>query len=1373
MAASAMASINGNNVTNGNHPSYTAGNDKPLPAPDVLPSSSSAYSLRSSSNSVKSASIKSGLASLLRSAGRKSSESLRSARSSTSSSASRRNQHPPPLPTQQQAMRPQQQHQYAQETEPYDRAKTPTADGRTTPTQAEPQGKPFQYLKTSTATTTPQPLTPTTPKPSSTQQGDGNTVAQLYAVFGLPKDPSVWTLAEEDCVAGVHHSDGAVGRFWRPEVLGCSICPSPTELAKNENSSNSQQQDQQSNSTSSKKGKSGKSTTSGSSSSNNPKYIEMSDGRGRIEKTETARVLSKALKLSFTREIEIIAGQNNYPPMASSHTFSFSVPTISSSIATLDQRAAQAGTSSFGPGPGSGSGSGSGSASSSSDIDLRRKGTGAVGVSHHKASAATGEGYGLEATRPTTHGSGLASANTAFDPNSTPATFYGVVLTVWSAADEKRTKAIQRELNRAAKARSRSSATQKDKRSKSRPGDDDDDDNDDDDHHHANQQQSGTTAAGFLPANNTFFMPYAICIVSRYPLYDLLGDWNKWAWHKYSRNIEMHNKLMSTILSKPAPRLGEHFVVDSPDGDLAFSCTFPGALEWGTGLIGVDFTMWPLFKTLTVDNILTICEIALAPNGRILFHSRYPALLGLAVETIKCLVELRGWTGIANQTCHARDVKIYLEDPGSWIIAIATELRSIFKPAKEVCVVDLDINFVHCPNPPHGAPSTKGLREKRRKRLYTALGFSSAGDFRPPREYVEAYPGGRFRPLSTVIARSNHLPYDRLETPLWWDQAQVTAAFDKTLHDGTRPNALNRLLRLRAGKKGTTSEAELAAILALRKRASTFVDARDGLENKIGRLNKRLAFLMSESEMWKAQFSKIQQLVDRLTREANDTRAKLEKERRESRRLSSSLAQRDMERVQLQLQLEETEKARTEAQTELLTMQRAMDALEHEREAMMDEIRGIISGAGADADDVAFDMSRFDLYNESVEAGSSSAHGSSSRPSSSNASHFSNLTPSQAADRIIKSRKAAEDRINAGRPSSRSSRSRQHGDSSAGHSSRRRDEDGTSAGGNHFPEDEMNYEIQQRTSSVTDQISRIQAQLENTLSHLEDRRSRRGRGRRDSDASYSSASHMRYEYRTPSSLGGGHGATTTTTTNGGNGSVAGDHSQHAGGTESEVDYDSSVTTSGYDSTGGARRISRRHRQGGGPRSSSSASNTVSEQRDENGRRVANRSTTGQGPPSAYRGPAAGSNGVDGQLSNRSRLSSRPSRDQLTQEGGNASGGGKQVQEREQVNPWKVVTPAKSGGSASETGQSETQARSEAGASNSTAKTTTMDGETTIDGKTPLDGSANTSSGTEANANAAAVDTKAPESESVKINGDGSAATTLKTVASASELGQDE
>ena len=61
----------------------------------------------------------------------------------------------------------------------------------------------------------------------------------------------------------------------------------------------------------------------------------------------------------------------------------------------------------------------------------------------------------------------------------------------------------------------------------------------------------------------------------------------------------------------------------------------------------------------------------------------------IAVSTIKYLVELRGWNGIALPAVHSRDAKIYIDDPGPWIMGLATEARYSVRPAPEVCVCDL------------------------------------------------------------------------------------------------------------------------------------------------------------------------------------------------------------------------------------------------------------------------------------------------------------------------------------------------------------------------------------------------------------------------------------------------------------------------------------------------------------------------------------------------------------------------------------------------------------------------------------------------------------------------------------------------------------
>ncbi len=889
---------------------------------------------------------------------------------------------------------------------------------------------------------------------------DGNNIAQLYAVFGLPKDPAVWTLAEEDCTNGVHHIESAVGRFWRPEVLGCSICPPVNPVDEGLKTPLTP-----SSTTADKKESKPSGWGADRKGGSNPKFIEMADGRGGVERAETARVLSKALKLSFTREIEIASGPINFPPSSTSHTFSFSVPTMKSSA--------------------------SGGAARPS-TDMRKAGAGfsvsAANVHNTRSFSAVGEGFGLESARLP------AGAGGSGEDTPGVATFYGSVLTVWSAADEKRAKAIRKELGRLAKARQ--NGRNGVNKSVNNQGEE------------IEEDFEGTSALGhsLLPDNNAYFMPYAICIVSRYPIYNLLGDWNKAAWFKYSRNIEMHNKLMAAILRHPAPRIGETFRLQSPDEDLAFICTFPGALDWGRGLLGIDFSMWPLFKTLSIDNVLTICEIALAPAGRVLFMSRHPALMGMAVETIKYLVELCGWKGVAHQNCHARDVRIYLEDPGSWLIAINTELRSIVKPPKEVCMVDLDINFVNCPRPPLKAPSKGAARDKKRRKLIAALGFSSA-DYLTPREYVEAFPSGRFRPLSKVESTSRDVPYERLETPQWWDQGALVGAFDQVLQEGTKPSFLKKVLGIRTEKQAVASETELAAVLALRKRASTFVDARDGLENKIGRLNKRLAFLMSEGEMWRQQFDKIQQLVDRLTREAGDLRSKLDKERRESRRLTSTLQQRDVEYVQAQLQLRDTETAREKAQAELLRMRTAMENLESEREAMMDEIRNVLSSSGAD------EFGMHSLGNlQSMTQNFGRVDGFSS-PAPSDMSHNTEM-------HIMKSRALAEQRISMGRPQNTSQLRKDsvapsedahpNGASGAANASTH----------NHFPDEQMNNEIQQRTNAVTDQIAKIQQQLESTLTQLEGRRSATFEREHRRRMSSSSVGSYRYDRsRAPSSVG--------------------------------------------------------------------------------------------------------------------------------------------------------------------------------------------------------------------------------------------------------------
>jgi nicotinamide N-methyltransferase len=97
-----------------------------------------------------------------------------------------------------------------------------------------------------------------------TQHAPTLPLTSLYVVSGLPKSPHTWTLADPDAVLGLSHSEGAVARWWRPEVLGSTVSPGAGG------------------------GKKKKKTNKGET--------EILKGAGALTKPEVGKMLSKALK---------------------------------------------------------------------------------------------------------------------------------------------------------------------------------------------------------------------------------------------------------------------------------------------------------------------------------------------------------------------------------------------------------------------------------------------------------------------------------------------------------------------------------------------------------------------------------------------------------------------------------------------------------------------------------------------------------------------------------------------------------------------------------------------------------------------------------------------------------------------------------------------------------------------------------------------------------------------------------------------------------------------------------------------------------------------------------------------------------------------
>ncbi|KAJ7630933.1 DENN domain-containing protein [Roridomyces roridus] len=772
----------------------------------------------------------------------------------------------------------------------------------------------------STRSARPAPPTPTGPAASTSP------LTSLYVVSGLPKSPHTWTLADPDAVLGLHHSENAVNRFWRPEVLGSTISPGAGGGAKKK-----------------KRGKE-----------------EILKGAGALSKQEVGKMLSKALKLSFTREVEIVAA--TLQPASTIHTFSFTLPAPNTPLA---------------PTP-------SGDLLRASALSLDNRSSAAPSYAYpytddpfqRPSSAYLGPpSLGLQPPPSRGQPAPVAPASTV--------QYHGVCLTVWSHADAERSTAIRRTLE-AGRSRKESAQSMVANRIKSLRADVSDptdqarrmakkgargpwtdvetDAETDGAASESEFEVASTVGHGpgestlFLPGDTVFWLPYALTLVSRHPVYDLMRDYLTLSWARFSKDVQSHTLQISKILAHPAPRGGDLVKLDaSPqtdggDSNLEVIARFPGGLDFGRGLVDINFTMWPLFKCLNIDNILTICEIALAPTGRVIFFSRHPAMLGIAVLSVKYLVELRGWNGVALPSVHSRDAKIYVEDPGPWIIGLATEARYSIRPVPEVCVCDLDINYVSCPSPPQGAVSVKQQRDKYRQKLLAAFDSHYHPDHSVPSEFKEAFPAGRFRPVCKIQAKrgaSSAAVAEQIKPPEWWHSTRIIQAFDAVLQErAKKPSFLKRLSSFGSYKQPPAlTAAEQHIQLSIRKRATAFVDARDDLETKIGRLSRRLNFLMTESDLWRDKFVTFETYAEKLSAEANQLRTKINKEQRETKRLSGLVTLTAAEKSKLQNQLRDTEVAHREAMSELEHMRETMEKMEEERADMVAEVEAQIERA--------------------------------------------------------------------------------------------------------------------------------------------------------------------------------------------------------------------------------------------------------------------------------------------------------------------------------------------------------------------------------------------------------------------------------------------
>nr|XP_019008347.1 uncharacterized protein I206_06906 [Kwoniella pini CBS 10737]OCF47128.1 hypothetical protein I206_06906 [Kwoniella pini CBS 10737] len=745
-------------------------------------------------------------------------------------------------------------------------------------------------------------------------------LASLYLVSGLGKSASQWSFADCDSSRGVQPLEDSIGLFWRPEMLGSSFSGEKIE-----------------DTTRSRKDSKSSTFTNGLSKDIRGKYTG-----------------GKANILVFMCSVEVI--NSTLSPPTTCHAFKFTIPRHDTLAAIARTR-----------------------------LDSAVSGN----INTYSMLSAIDEQGNLD---PSLHLQARGNPNVRNTASATELTFYGVTLTVWTHADRDRAVQLKSIKMRAERAKlgqgslnSINPLVQQRRNGSTAPSESGKKGTKRGSLHYMmgkNQSEGDVTgtsetetgmsdsdlegdrlstvdsvpedaAAAYDEASDIFWMPYAITMVSRFPIYDFLQDYLRLSWARFSKNAKIHMIQINQLLNFDPPRPGESFklaVREKAEDEVIIEGHMPGGLmNFDQGLMKVDFQLWPLFQAVDLDHIVTAAEVALSNSGRIIFCSKHPAMLNAAVSTLKYVVELRGWDGISMPMIHARDTTFIIEDPGPYIIGMPTECRYLLAPPPEVVIIDIDTNSLSCKSPPFGVITPRPKREKIKQKILAALGHSYPMDRSIPMEFKVSYPKGNFRNLNKFTYKGDRPHYlgERLKPPSWWRHEAIISVFDKILADKhKKPTLIQRLMKSGIARpQAQLSVGEQIAKAMMRRRALHYVETRDDLELKVAKINRRLLKLIQEGDHWKKQFEIFEKYADRLTVEANELKTKIDRERREARRLSNLANEQTKQNADLEEKLKNTEDARAEAMRQLSDMHQSIQDLEREREEIMNSLEDQINGA--------------------------------------------------------------------------------------------------------------------------------------------------------------------------------------------------------------------------------------------------------------------------------------------------------------------------------------------------------------------------------------------------------------------------------------------
>lgn len=437
--------------------------------------------------------------------------------------------------------------------------------------------------------------------------------------------------------------------------------------------------------------------------------------------------------------------------------------------------------------------------------------------------------------------------------------------------------------------------------------------------------------------DETYWIPYCLSFLSRYPLYNLLGDYLRGMWIHWNKATNLfHAEEVSRILSFPAPRLNDLVRIDMKDYALCYQ--FPSS---PTGF--QNFAMWPLFSCLSIPNIVGVIEAAISPTRQIIFVSHYPAMLTMAAETIRYCVRVYEWSGLYVPVVHARHAAELVQEPGPYILGVTAECRSLFTAPTDALVVDLDRNFVLTSSPP------TALNPSQRNKFVTRLTQALNGDVTPsgvPHHLRSAYGGGKLIPAGQIIVMRGEV--ESIQDPEWWSQDAVMAVMDHVCEKTGRNTGLKAVFGGTQKKPLMTkvSMRHLNELVRERNQYSRdaleawqdYINLKGRMDTELAKVNKRNNYLVEELESWKQQFLKFQAFAEQLTKETQDLKVKIESHKKENRRLASLIDQQKDDNARLTVRLTGTEKQRDDALEALVLQQEIAEELERERKKNKKEL---------------------------------------------------------------------------------------------------------------------------------------------------------------------------------------------------------------------------------------------------------------------------------------------------------------------------------------------------------------------------------------------------------------------------------------------------